>query len=123
MSLRVLKIVAVLGPGKARARGGISAISWVADLASGTKKPLLPGFAVTGYDISQDGRDVVFSAADSADKSRIWLAPTDRSTPPQQIPDVEGDMPYFGPSGEVIFDSIEGSSTFAFRVHQDGTGK
>src|SRR5262249_7976144 len=34
---------------------------WVVDLASGTNKPLLPGFAVTGYRISQDGGSVVFS--------------------------------------------------------------
>jgi len=96
---------------------------WVADLASGTKKSLFPGFLVTGYNISRDGRNVVFSAADSDGKSRIWLAPTDRSTAPQPIADVEGDMPYFGPPGEVIFHSVEGSSTFAFRVRQDGTGK
>jgi serine/threonine protein kinase len=96
---------------------------WVADLASGMKRPLLPGFAVTGYNISQDGREVVFSAADSDGKSRIWLAPTDRSRAPQPIPDVEGDMPYFGPPGEVIFHSIEGSSSFAFRVREDGTEK
>lgn len=96
---------------------------WVADLASGSKRSLFPGVAVTGYNISHDGRNVVFSATASDGKSRIWLAPTDSSSAPQQIPDVEGDMPYFGPRDEVIFHSIEGSSTFAFRVHEDGSGK
>ena len=96
---------------------------WVVDIASGMKKPLLPGFAVTGYNISQDGGRVVFAANDSAGKSRIWLAPTDRSRGPQEIPNVEGDMPYFGPPGELVFHSIEGNSTFAFRVHEDGPGR
>jgi eukaryotic-like serine/threonine-protein kinase len=93
------------------------------DLASGTNKPLLPGFAVTGYNISQDSRSVVFSANDSDGKSHIWLAPTDRSRAPQQVPNVEGDMPYFGRPGEVLVHSIEGNSTFVFRVREDGTGK
>jgi eukaryotic-like serine/threonine-protein kinase len=95
---------------------------WVADIASGRKRPLLPGFAVTGYNISQDGRKVVFSAIEPDHKSRIWLAPTDGSRPPQIIPDVEGDMPYFGPPGELIFHSIQGQSTFVLRVREDGTG-
>jgi serine/threonine protein kinase len=96
---------------------------WVLDSASGMKRSLLPGFAVTGYNISQDGRRVVFSANDSDGKSRIWLAPTDRSRAPQQIPNSEGDMPYFGPPGELVFHSVEGNSSFAFRVREDGTGK
>jgi Tol biopolymer transport system component len=96
---------------------------WVVDIVSGSKKPLLPGFAVTGYNLSQDGQRVVFSAIDSNGRSHIWLAPTDRSRTPQEIPNVEGDMPYFGPPGELIFHSIEGNSTFAFRVREDGTRK
>src|SRR5207245_2405121 len=41
----------------------------------------------------------------------------------RQIPNVEGDMPYFLPPGEVVFHAIEGNSTFAFRVREDGTEK
>jgi hypothetical protein len=32
-------------------------------------------------------------------------------------------MPYFLPPGEVVFHAIEGNSTFAFRVREDGTEK
>src|SRR5207253_6194308 len=46
----------------------------------------------------------------------------DRQSPPQQIPDVEGDQPFFGPDGEVFFRAFEGGSLFAYRVRQDGTG-
>jgi serine/threonine protein kinase len=96
---------------------------WVADLASGRSQPLLPGFAVTGYDISQDGRHIVFSATDSGGKSRLWLVPTDLSRAPSQITGGEGDMPHFGSHGEVVFHSIEGKSTFPFRIREDGTEK
>jgi serine/threonine protein kinase len=96
---------------------------WVAELESGHSKALLPGFAVISYDISLDGRRVVFSAIDADGKSHIWLAPTDRRSPPRQVPNVEGDMPVFGLPGELVVHSVEGGGSFAFRVHEDGTGK
>jgi len=96
---------------------------WVADLESGHSEALLPGFAVTSYGISLDGRRVVFSAIDADGKSHIWLAPTDRRSSPRQVPNVEGDMAFFGLPGELVFHSVEGGGSFAFRVHEDGTGK
>jgi eukaryotic-like serine/threonine-protein kinase len=96
---------------------------WVADTTSGRNEPLLPGFAVTGYDLSRDGARVVFSALDSDGKSRLWIASTDRAGAPRLIPNVEGDMPYFLPPDQVVFHAIEGGSTFAFRVREDGTEK
>jgi hypothetical protein len=98
------------------------------DLETGHTEPLLPGFAVTGglgqayYDFSSDGQRVVVAALDGEGKRRLWLAPLDRRSPPQQIPNVEGDSPIFEASGEIFFRTIEGTSAFAYRVHQDGTG-
>jgi eukaryotic-like serine/threonine-protein kinase len=96
---------------------------WTADLDSGRNEPLFPGFAVIGYHLSDDGRRIVFSALDSGGKPHLWLASTDRRTPPLQIPNAEGDMPNFGPPGELLFHAYEGSSTFAFRIREDGTGR
>jgi serine/threonine protein kinase/Tol biopolymer transport system component len=95
---------------------------WVADLESSHSEVLLPGFAVISYDLSFDGRRVIFSAIGADGKSHIWLAPTDRRSPPRQVPNVEGDMPVFGLPGELVFHSVEGGGSFAFRVHEDGTG-
>jgi Tol biopolymer transport system component len=99
---------------------------WVADLDSGHSEPILPGFPVTGrsqvYDLSRDGRRVVVASPDRSGKPRLWLAPLDRRSPPRQIPNVEGDQPLFGPEGEVFFRAPEGSSSFAYRVREDGTG-
>jgi len=96
---------------------------WAADLDSGRNEPLFPGFAVTSYNLSDDGRRIVFSALDSGGKHHLWLASTDRGTPPLQIPNAEGEMPNFGPPGELLFHGYEGSSTFAFRIREDGTGR
>lgn len=106
---------------------------WVADLDSNRTEPLLPGFPISipvdpsaiwrvGYDVSPDGRQVVFFSPDREGKFRLWLTPIDRSSAPRQIPGVEGEQPLFGPNGEIFFRHVEGSSAFLYSVHQDGTG-
>jgi hypothetical protein len=100
----------------------------VADLESGRSEPLVRGFQALDYDISADGRQVVMETADGEGKPRIWLAPFDRSSPPRQIPNVEGGAPRFGPGGEILFrrmegkPSMEGRNGFIYRVRPDGTG-
>ena len=54
---------------------------WVADLESGRSELLLRGFAVTGYDISEGGRRVVFAAVDEKALTHLWLAATDHRFP------------------------------------------
>ena len=68
----------------------------VADLESGRSEPLVPGLPVLEYDISADGRQVVMSTTDREGKPRLWVMPFDRSSPPVQIPNVEGVSPEFG---------------------------
>ena len=109
-------------------RKGAESELWVAELDSGRSEPLLPGFAVvvTGpgsygsYDISPEGRQVVVASPDKGGKSRLWLAPLDRRSPPRQIPNIEGEQPVFGATGEVFFRGVEGTSSFLYRVQEDG---
>jgi hypothetical protein len=109
-------------------RKGASIELWVAELDSGRSEPLLPGFAVAragvgsvaAFDISSDGRQVVVASPDSGGKLRLWLTPLDRHLPPRQIPNIEGEQPVFGATGEVFFRHIEGTSAFLYRVQQDG---
>jgi Tol biopolymer transport system component len=108
-------------------RKGAASELWVAELDSGHSEPLLPSFAVVragrggslaGYDISPDGRQVVVASPDS----RLWLAPLDRRSPPRQIPNIEGQQPIFGATGEIFFRKVEGTSAFLYRVQEDGGG-
>jgi len=92
---------------------------WVTDLDSGRNQRVLPGFEVTSYNISADGRRVVFSALDSGN-THVWLAPTDGSSPPRPIPNADGFTPFFGPPGEVFFCADESDYKFAFRIREDG---
>ena len=110
-------------------RKGAASELWVAELDSGRSEPLLPGFAVAvmgpnsygSYDISPEGRQVVAASPDSGGKSRLWLAPLDRRSPPRQIPNIEGEQPVFGATGEVFFRRVEGTSAFLYRVQEDGS--
>ena len=95
---------------------------WVADLDSGHSEPLALGFPVLDYDVSPDGRQVVLETSDAAGNPRLWLTPFDRRSPPSRIPNVEGRHPMFGPSGEIFFRRVEGSSAFLYSVRPDGTG-
>jgi Tol biopolymer transport system component len=116
-----------------RIRTGNSSELWVAELDSNHTEPLLPGFAVGGqlslgsmwssvYDISPDGGQLVFFSPDRDGKLRLWLMPLDRRSPPRQIPNVEGEDPVFGVSGEIFFRKVEGASASLYSVREDGSG-
>jgi serine/threonine protein kinase/Tol biopolymer transport system component len=97
---------------------------WAVDLRGGGSEQLLPGFAVTGYDISLDGRRIVFAALGPHGESRLWIASADRRFPPRQIPSsTSDDSPIFGPGGDIYFRATEGGSNFIYRVKEDGTGR
>ena len=101
---------------------------WSADVATGRTEPVLPGFSLGNngiarlYDLSPDGRQLVVHALDSAGKSRLWLVPVNRRTPPRPIPNVEGDGPLFSPAGGIYFRAREGGYGYAYRVQPDGSG-
>jgi serine/threonine protein kinase/DNA-binding winged helix-turn-helix (wHTH) protein/Tol biopolymer transport system component len=97
---------------------------WAVELKGGRSEQPLPGFAVTKYDISLDGRRIVFAAQDPHGKSHLWIASTDRRFPPRQIPSsTSDDSPIFGPAGDIFFRAVEGGSNFIYRVKEDGTGR
>jgi serine/threonine protein kinase len=93
----------------------------IVDMSSFRPEVLIPGMDVFDYDLSRDGQQVVFEAADREGVSRIWLASLDRRTPPRQVPNVEGRQPRFGPDGTLLFRRPDGAATFVYQVHPDGT--
>jgi Tol biopolymer transport system component len=90
----------------------------VADLGSGRSETVVSGLEIQDYDVSRDGRQVVIAAADRNGKHRLWVAQLDRSSPPVQIPNVEGAEPRFGAHDEIFFRRAES----VYRVRPDGTG-
>ena len=90
------------------------------DLASGKTDRVLPGVSVADYDISRDGREVVFTTPDSGGESQIWLAPLDRRSSPRQITR-SADQVSFAPNGELFFRVKEKNVNFLYRMNIDGS--
>jgi serine/threonine protein kinase/Tol biopolymer transport system component len=97
---------------------------WVADVAKGHGERLLPGFSIARYDISPDGKRIVFAASDAEGKSSLWLASLGGRFPPKRLTfSSEAYRPFFGPNGSIVFFGREGLSNYIYRMKEDGTGQ
>jgi DNA-binding winged helix-turn-helix (wHTH) protein/Tol biopolymer transport system component len=95
---------------------------WVADLEAGRNARLLPDTLVSENDVSPDGTQVVFSAADSENRSHLWLASLNFSFPPRQfISPVNEDEPHWDSTGYIYFRAAEGKLNFLYRMRPDGS--
>jgi eukaryotic-like serine/threonine-protein kinase len=97
----------------------------VKDLTGGNTQSLLPGYLMTGYSVSKDGKEVAFGVNDKSGHSSLWVAPTNRRTSPTLIssPTAIEDSPFFLPDGDLVFRAIEGGSNFLYRMKADGTDR
>jgi serine/threonine protein kinase len=93
---------------------------WQTDLHTSQSAPLFPGVRVSGFDVSRDGRQIVFAALDGRGTSHIWLGRTDRSAEPRQLSTLEADSPHFGAGGSVYYRSSEGGTSFIYRMSAGG---
>jgi serine/threonine protein kinase len=96
---------------------------WVADLTSGHSERLLPGMPVNrSYDISSDGKKVVFDSPDAQGEPHIWIASLDRRFPPRKIGSTRPEShPLFGPAQDLFFEVREGSALYLYHSAPDGT--
>jgi eukaryotic-like serine/threonine-protein kinase len=100
----------------------VSGELWVADLQTGRSERLLPHTLVSGYDVSPDGTQVVFSAKDEDNHSHVWLASLDFRFPPRQFSSaVSEDQPHWDRTAHIYFRAAEGKSNFLYRMKSDGS--
>ena len=92
---------------------------WYVDVASGRKEPLVTGFGVNDYAISNDGRRVAFTTK-RAGTSEIWLAPLDRSAAPRLLLR-GGDEVAFDRLDRVYFRSLGEHANYLHRIGSDGS--
>ena len=95
---------------------------WLADLETGRRERLLPNTLVSDYDVSPDGAEVVFSAADAENRSHLWLASLNFGFPPRQfVSPVNEDEPHWDSAGYICFRAAEGTLNFLYRMRPDGS--
>ena len=95
---------------------------WVADLISGSIERPLPGTAVANsFDVSADGKQIVFDSSDAQGEPHLWLASLDRRSPPRQLESSSPESnPLFGSAGDVFFQAQEGGHFYLYRRPLDG---
>jgi DNA-binding winged helix-turn-helix (wHTH) protein/Tol biopolymer transport system component len=96
---------------------------WRRDLKSGKNEAVLPGMSIVEYDISNDGKEVVFSTQPPGKASPIWLSHIDGSSPPRMIASSGERAPHFGPDGKVVFQFTDGKANYIGQVRRDGSGR
>jgi Tol biopolymer transport system component len=87
---------------------------WKTDVASGKSERVITGFAIDAYDVSPDGRQVVFSARNNDGLSQIWIADPEAETRPRLLAASGGNTPFFGRAGDVLFRMSEGANNYLF---------
>jgi Tol biopolymer transport system component/tRNA A-37 threonylcarbamoyl transferase component Bud32 len=101
----------------------VSGELWSASLETGHATRLLPDYLTEHYNVSPDGKRVVFLSVDEAGHSQIWLAPLDASAPPRRLASTEyADRALFDPHGGVLFAGGTGGVYYLYHVNDDGTG-
>jgi Tol biopolymer transport system component len=96
---------------------------WKADLTSGRTERLLPGYSVTGYDVS--GANWIAAAVTEADGTRsIWVSPLDKHEPPHRVEGVRGSNPRFVSSDEIVYLEPKAAEGFELvRIRLDGSDR
>ncbi len=96
---------------------------WAKDLPDGKTERVIPGYSINTYDISPDGKQVVFAMLDDAGKSNLYLAPVSRKSASTKLTTsaASEDFPAFRPNGEIVFRANEAGANYIYRMKQDGT--
>jgi DNA-binding winged helix-turn-helix (wHTH) protein/Tol biopolymer transport system component len=94
---------------------------WAADVNSPRRERLLPGSLITRYDISADGKRVVFAVREAFEKSSLWVARLDGGASPRRLTSLDASRPLFGRDGDVFFLARDGEAEYVYRTNEDMT--
>jgi WD40 repeat protein len=94
---------------------------WRKDLEAGKSEAVLPGLSMAEYDVSNDGKEVVFSTQPRGRPSQLWLAHLDGSSPPRMITSTGERAPHFGPDAQIIFQFTDGKANYIGQIRKDGS--
>jgi len=96
---------------------------WHTTVQSAKSEAVLPGISMLSFDVSSDGKQVVYAAANSSGKPQIWLATLDRSSAPRAVGIEGGNWPHFGANGQILFQQTEGNANYLERMNPDGSAR
>ena len=93
---------------------------WRSSVGSRRGELVLPGVAMTSFDISPDESQVVYTAGEGR-ASQLWIASLNGSSQRRNL-DVSGaTWPHFGPQRKIFLVRAEGDRNFLEQVNEDGS--
>jgi DNA-binding winged helix-turn-helix (wHTH) protein/Tol biopolymer transport system component len=102
-------------------REGSDAELWRTVVESGKSEAVFPGISMLAYDVSADGKEVVYATAAPGGTSQLWLASVDRSVSAAKVGNPGGRWPHFGPRGRILFEVTEGNANYLEQMNPDGS--
>jgi eukaryotic-like serine/threonine-protein kinase len=112
------KVFYLLSSGSTRAY--ISAELWIVDSKTGEKARALPGYTMSHYRVSPNGKQILFTSTGNLTGDGIWIADVDRQRSPRQLTNGGEFRAFFGAPGEILYLS-EGKERHLFRMKEDGS--
>jgi eukaryotic-like serine/threonine-protein kinase len=100
----------------------VSGELWETELATGQRRRLLPDFLMEHYDVSPDGKQVIFITADGSGRAPLWIGAIDGSSSPRRLSDQDCIRALFAPAGDIFFVGGQAGDMFLQRINADGTG-
>lgn len=107
----------------ARPKAGSQPELWRAEVNSGKAEAALPGISMRTYDVSRDGKQVLYSNTAGNGTSQIGIAPLDKSSPARQIPVPGSFRPFFGNGGKILFFQTDRNRNYLEEMNHDGSGR
>ena len=95
---------------------------WMVDLRSGKTERLLAGLPMEDYNVSPDGRQVIFIGAEKKREAPLWIAPLDSSSPPRRLVNQFCMRALFAPDGQIYFLGGEPEALYLQNIRADGSG-
>ncbi len=94
---------------------------WRTVVDSGNSEAVFSGISMTAFDLSPDGKQVVYTTAAPDGTTQLWLAPMDRSSPAIKLNISGARSPHFGSRGQILFLHSEGNTNYLEQVNVDGS--
>jgi DNA-binding winged helix-turn-helix (wHTH) protein/Tol biopolymer transport system component len=107
----------------ARAKAGLQPELWRVEVNSGKSEAVLPGIPMLTFDVSRDGKRVIYSNSARNGTPQIGITALDKSSPARQIPVPGSFQPYFGPGEKILFLQTDKNRNYLEEMNQDGSGR
>lgn len=103
-----------------RRADGTGAELWRTYVATARSEPMFAGTAVSEFDLSPDGRQVVYTTAPADGRMEMWVAPVDGSQPSRRVSVSGARSPHFAMQG-LLFQRAEGNQNYVEQSDLDGS--